>query len=367
MAMAAPAIDRGSALASSRGNGRATSGGSEHPTRTRPTSNHRIRDIAFKYRASHNRGTLALPSVDDKKTILFHGGQAATASGAAASQKTVMATPSARAPQPSPVAPPAQHRPPAPSPHVPASAPAPSPYPAGPPSGPPPVGHQQIRAYNPGRGGISKTKIYGVIGGAMALAVLGVVGSIVKNKVFGPKTARGAISYAALDLDRKSPHVDQVIGALESYSRRRWRRDATWWSLNVYGVRPDGTVEIGNSGGGAIVRFVSASKVQAASKRGRKDSIKEYKLTPRGVKSDKIISAKKPWKGFEPLPTPGCKIADLVAALGKKGFTDGTVRISFDPKFNFAATWSWRVFAKGKPYEGYYSMDSCAFSKRPPK
>lgn len=216
-------------------------------------------------------------------------------------------------------------------------------------------------------GAPSKKKIYMAIAGAVALAVVGVVGVIVKNKVFGKKTARGSISYASLSINPKSAHVDQVIGALESRARRSWRRDATWWSLNMYGVRPDGTVDLDKGGGAAVVKFVSASRVQALSKRKRKDSIKEYKLTPRGVKSDKIISATKPWKGFEPLPTPGCKIANLVAALGKKGFTDGTVRISFDPKFGFASGWNWRVFAKGKPYEGYYSMDNCQFSKTAPK
>jgi hypothetical protein len=337
--------------------------------------------------------------VDEKKTILFHGGQ-------------TPAAPVPKTPTPQPVVnhgpPPAIAQPPQPRPMGQAGPPPMGQ--AGPPpmgqAGPPPMGQagpqpmgqpgpqfqpqpqaqpqqprpQQWQQPNMGMGmgggGFSpqaftgagaKKKVYLAVAGAVALAVLAVVGTIVKNKVFGPKTARGSISYASLSLDKKNAHVDQIIGSLESRARSTWRRDASWWSLGVYGVRPDGTVDLTNAGGGVSVKFVSASRVQAASKRGRNDSIKEYKLTPSGVKSDKIISATKAWKGFEPLPTPGCKIADLVAALGKAGFTDGTVRISFDPKFGFASGWNWRVFAKGKPYEGYYSMDSCAFSKTAPK
>jgi hypothetical protein len=247
-----------------------------------------------------------------------------------------------------------------------------APQPSGPPSGPPPMGQQQQQQWQQAHMSAnnftppSKKKIYLAIAGAVAIAVLGVVGTIVKNKVFGKKS-RGSISYASLDVDKKHANIDQVIGALESRARRDWRRDASWWSLNVFNVRPDGTVDVTAGGGAAVVKFVSASRVQAATKRGRKDSIKEYNLTANGVRSNKIISATKPWKGFEPLPTPGCKIADLVAELGKKGFTDGTVRISFDPKFGFASGWNWRVFAKGKPYDGYYSMDNCSFSKSAPK
>ena len=209
-----------------------------------------------------------------------------------------------------------------------------------------------------------RKKIFLAAIGALGVAIASVVGVVIKNKVGARK---GTIRYGALGIDNENAHVDKVVDALLRHAKKRWRRDATWWSLNIHGVRPDGTVDLtADRGGGATIKFVSGRRVQAASKRGRRDSIKEYSLTRRGVRSNKIISARKPWKGFKPLPMPQCTIAALVAEMGRRGFSSGMVRISFDPKFGFASGWNWRVYAEGKPYAGYYNMDTCAFSPRPP-
>lgn len=211
-------------------------------------------------------------------------------------------------------------------------------------------------------GPITRKKIIMAIVGAIGLAILSTVGIIVKNKVTGGKADKYTISYGRLGIKKKSANVDELIGKLESHARK-WRRDATWWGLSMYGVRPDGTVDLTDNGGAAKVKFVSAKGVQSAAKRVRKDSIKEYSMTRKGARSNKMIGAKKPWKNFQPIGIPNCKVNDLVKALGARGFKDGTVRVGFDTKFAFGTGWAWTVDSKDKKLAGFYSMDDCSFIK----
>lgn len=326
--------------------------------------------------------------MSEKKTILFHGGQSSSTPSQPRRQ-TPRAPFAAPAAGPPPAAPPWQGAPPqgAPQPGYapggfgpggppPQGAPAHARGPGGPPpQGAPPAqprgpsgaapGWGNIARHAGGGGGPSKLKVIGAVAGSLLLAALVFGGYHLKDKFLGKRTSKGAISYRALGLDLDAAPADQVIGALEAEARRRWKRDASWWSVNLMRVRPDGTLDMSQSNG--ALQFVSASGVQALAKSRRKDSIKEYSLSPTGARSTKMIGAKDPWKGFEPLPVPGCKIADLVKVLGARGFADGTVRITFDPKFGFASGWNWRVWSKDDALSGYYSMDDCAFSKSPPK
>jgi hypothetical protein len=215
--------------------------------------------------------------------------------------------------------------------------------------------------------GGSKKKIYLGIAGAIAIAIASVVGMIVKNKVMGPKTAKGSVNLSRVGIDKKSAQVDTMISAMEGHAQKKWRKDATWWSVNVHGVRPDGTVDLTSSGGTATLTYVSKAGVTATSKRKREDSLKEYSMSGTGARSNKIISAKKAWTGFEPLPVPGCLVGDVVAVLNQRGFSSGTVRVSFDPKFGFASGWNWRVWSDDAELQGYYSMDDCSYSKTAPK
>ena len=212
-------------------------------------------------------------------------------------------------------------------------------------------------------GAITKKKIYLAIAGAIGLAILSAVGLIVKNKVTGGKAGKNTISYSRLNINKKSANVDELVGSLEQRARR-WRKDATWWGLSIYGVRPDGTVDFtADNGGGAKVKFVSARGVQSAAKRVRRDSIKEYSMTRKGARSSKIIGAKKPWKDFKPIGVPACKVTQLVATLRERGFTSGTVRVGFDTKFAFGSGWAWTVDSKDKKISGFYSMNDCSFVK----
>ncbi|MFO0569051.1 MAG: hypothetical protein U0263_25555 [Polyangiaceae bacterium] len=46
---------------------------------------------------------------------------------------------------------------------------------------------------------------------------------------------------------------------------QKWKKDAVFWSVNYQAVRADGTVLVDK---GAVVEFISPSKVSSASKEG---------------------------------------------------------------------------------------------------
>jgi hypothetical protein len=232
---------------------------------------------------------------------------------------------------------------------------------------PPAQGWQQPAAQGwqqsvPGfAGGISRKKIVGGIAGAIVIAALGVGGTIVKNKYMGPK-GKTVASWSKLGIDGGKANPDELIGAVSGMARK-WKKDAAWWSINVMGVRPDGTVDLKN-GGIAKVEYISPSGVASKAKSRRKDSVKEFNFNARGVKADKIIGARKPWENVVLPSAPTCTVAELVATLRDRGFADGTVRISFNPSTAFASGgYHWRVWSDAAPLAGFYSMDDCSFVK----
>ncbi len=210
-------------------------------------------------------------------------------------------------------------------------------------------------------GAISRKNILLTVGGAIVLAIVSTVGLLVKDRITGGKVGKDTISYSRLGVDRKAVNVDELIESLANQARR-WRKDASWWSLSIHGIRPNATVDFSTASGGKVT-FVSAKSVQSASKRTRHDSIKEYSLTRQGARSTGLIGTKKPWKDFHALATPECSVSQLIARLGERGFKEGTVRISFDPSFISVAGWTWRVRSEDSKLAGSYSMDDCSFVK----
>ena len=220
-------------------------------------------------------------------------------------------------------------------------------------------GHNFMGGGNP-LGNMTKGKIIGTVVAAIAVAIIGVVGMTLKNKIGGAKAGKHTISYNRLGLDKNKANVDDVIDSLGGYAAK-WKKDASWLAVNFHHVRPDGTVDL--TKGSAVVKFVSPSRVRSKAKSVRKDSIKEYSFGAAGARSNKIIGARKPWEDFEAFSLPGCKVSNVVATMNERGFDSGTVRITFSPSSNVG--WNWKVFSKNKELDGYYAMSDCSYSKTP--
>jgi len=200
-----------------------------------------------------------------------------------------------------------------------------------------------------GAGGVSKFKI---IGGVVLAIVLAIGGVIFKMK-FGT-TAKGNLSYSSLGVDRKHPDADGLIAALEKPAKK-WRRDAIWYSANFLSVDADGKIDYSK---GAEVVYISENGVQSGSKATRKDSINKFSPGSAGVSHKGIWGATDPWTGVAKIETPGCKIKDVMAIVGKTLPKGKSVRVTFDPKF--ADYYAWRVLSDNPKLDVQYSFEDCS-------
>ena len=196
-------------------------------------------------------------------------------------------------------------------------------------------------------GGKSPAKM---VGAAILVAVLGVGGWYLKNK-FLPK--KGVISYASLSVDKSKPLADDLYKGLGK-DATKWKRDATFWSLNLHAVRMDGTVDVSKP---AVIEYVSPLNSASGSKKTRSDSLRKYTASGDGVRG-KSWGWNEPVRDLEPHRTPACSIKQLLGKLSSEGvLKTPTVRVFFDPKF--ADFYAWTLFVEGEPKPKSYSWENC--------
>jgi hypothetical protein len=183
----------------------------------------------------------------------------------------------------------------------------------------------------------------------VAVAGLAIGGWYLKDK-FLPK--KGVVSFGSLGVDKSKPPADDLYAAL-SKDAKKWKRDATFWSLNLY-VRMDGTVDLSQP---ANIAYVSPENSASSLKKTRSSSLRKYTPTGSGMKSSSW-GWNEPVKDIEPHPTPACSIKQLVGKLHAEGKLPGpTVRITFDPKF--ADYYAWTVFTENPAKSTEYSWENC--------
>lgn len=204
-----------------------------------------------------------------------------------------------------------------------------------------------------GGGGFGKLKMIG--GGVLTVIIIagGVGWSLMKGRFIAPK---GKSTYMALGLDKSKLDGDKAMTAVAKPATK-WKKDAYWWATNYQAVRADGTVDVSK---GAEVMYISPSRVTNASKTGRKDSIRKFQFGGTNVDHSRIWNATNQWKNVSPPALPQCTIKALAASLAKDGLTgDKTVRISFDPQFDWGAEQLWHVRGKDPQIDATYSMKTC--------
>lgn len=187
-----------------------------------------------------------------------------------------------------------------------------------------------------------------IIGGALLAVVLGLGGWYLKDR-FLPK--KGVVSYSSLGVDGSKPQADDLYKAL-SKDARKWKSDATFWSLNLFAVRPDGTVDTSQP---VSIAYVSPSNSASSLKKTRSNSMRKYNSMNRGMKAS-AWGWNSPVKDIEPHPVPACSIKQLVGKLAAEKVITGPVRVTFEPKF--ADFYAWTVyFADGSHRD--YSWENC--------
>jgi hypothetical protein len=195
-----------------------------------------------------------------------------------------------------------------------------------------------------------------VIGAVLVAAVAG--GGAIAWSMFKGKFVAGKnkATYSALSLDDKRPDGDKMITSVAGLATK-WKKDSHWWSCNYQAVHADGTVDVSK---GAEVMYVSPSGVAKKSKKLRQDSIRKFKFGMATVDYTQQWDALNEWKNVEEPKSPNCSIKDLAKALGKEGLKgDKTVRITFDPKWDWTSEQMWHVIGEDPKIDARYSMKNC--------
>ena len=206
-----------------------------------------------------------------------------------------------------------------------------------------------------GAGGFGMARIFGGAVLAIVVAGGGIGYGLFKDRFIPQK---GKATYGALGLDAKRPDADTMISSVASYAKK-WKKDAYWWEVNLQAVRADGTVDVSK---GASVEYISPSGVQKKSKKLREDSIKKFVFGPNNVDYSKQWNALNEWKGVSEPAEPDCSIKDLMKVVAKeaKMGDDDTVRVSFDPQFDWRDQQLWHVIGDSPKIDARYSMKDCA-------
>jgi hypothetical protein len=185
--------------------------------------------------------------------------------------------------------------------------------------------------------------------GLLAAAVA-VGGWFLKDK-FLPK--KGVVRYASLNVDSSKPLADDLYKALAK-DAKKWKSDATFWSLNFHAVRMDGTVDISKP---ALVEYVSPSNSASSLKKTRASSLRKYNAGSNGMTA-KAWGWNKPVNDIEPHRIPACTIKQLMAKVSAEGIVKTpTVRVTFDP--TFADFYAWTLYIEGAPKPLSFSWENC--------
>jgi hypothetical protein len=233
--------------------------------------------------------------------------------------------------------------------------------PGGAPAGSPQAAFQAAAM---GGGGFPVGKVIGIVAGAIALTVGSIGFYFVKSALFG-SGGKGHIGYAQMGIDPKKADPDKLITSVSGLAQK-WKKDATWWSINLQTVGADGNADC--SGGGCVVQYASLKSASSAATSVNKDSIKDFSFGPKEVNfaGTRGTAGGKPWKEPKAPPTPGCGIKQLVETqLKAKGLTGSkTVRVTFDASSGFGPSeWSWRVVGQDPKIDSYFSLATCAQTK----
>jgi hypothetical protein len=208
-------------------------------------------------------------------------------------------------------------------------------------------------------GGNIKFKI---IGGVVLAVALGVVGMVVKSKLKG-STAKGAISLSSIGVNAEHADPDAMIAGLAGPAKS-WKKDAVWWSINVLGLRADGTIDL-TSGGVAQVSYASPSAAGSHLKKERDDSVKEYAVNSTGASSNQLIGFTEVIENFEGPALPGCSIKQVAKILATKGLTGTkTAHVNFDRQFSsMVGVDAWHVLGDDPQLNLWINLADCSIVK----
>lgn len=208
---------------------------------------------------------------------------------------------------------------------------------------PGPMGAHQAVAPGPSSSSGGTSKI-GMIFGILMVLVIG--GVVLADKVFGVEIpfvhdwlagggGSSSISFKDWGLDKKAADPDKMIEEAGKKARK-WKKDAKLYSVNVLGLKTDGTVDFSKDGSVVTIEYFSPSMVGSSSTKNLKDSIRKYVANSVGI-DEQRWGVKERHDNVPGTPVPKCKAKQIGKLLGGKGLSSkDTAHISLDPGFAFA-------------------------------
>lgn len=192
-------------------------------------------------------------------------------------------------------------------------------------------------------------------------AILGILVLVIGSVAFASLKAfvfkkPGTASAKDIGIDPKGADPAKMIEGTRALAKK-WRSDAEFYSINVNGMKADGTVDL-KDGGTVTITFYSRSGVTSSNAKARKDSVKKFVFNDDRIDYTAIWGATKPWKGITPTPTPSCTGKKLAKALKDDDVSVGKdAVVSIDPKWGFA----WHVVAGSD--NKWYDLEDCSGMK----
>jgi hypothetical protein len=145
---------------------------------------------------------------------------------------------------------------------------------------------------------------------------------------------------------------------------RSWRSDAVFSSINILGMRTDGTVDLTSSSNTVMVEYFSPARVSSFLERERRDSIKKYSFTRTGINYNTTWGVRRRVERPVATPTPTCGARQLGAVLAAQGVPPtASLHVQYDPQFAFAVNGAlaWHVTSSNPAIDRWYDVGSCTF------
>jgi len=181
----------------------------------------------------------------------------------------------------------------------------------------------------------------------------------------GSSSSTNSSEEAISDLGTKFDAADptKIIKSLEKRAKK-WKGDAKFYSVNILGMKNDGTIDFGEGSSTMTVEFFSPKLVGSTSATKRKDSIRKYVINKYKV-DEQVWGVKKRYENVPGTPIPKCKAKDLGKLLKDKGLKgDNTAHINLDPGFAFATDGvSFNVHVQKPKLHLYVQIDTCEIIK----
>lgn len=219
-----------------------------------------------------------------------------------------------------------------------------------------------IRLGRPGGAWGIRLGVGGAIAAVIAVTVLKiVVGGAIPG--MGHGTAPGNTKVSELGIDEKAADPDKMIANVKARALA-WKKDAQFYSVNVLGLGPNGTVDLTDDGSVVTVEYFSPSAVASNSPEERKNAIKKFVFNSVGMSED-IWGVRERSDHVPATPIPRCPAKQIGQALAQKGLKAGkTAQLTLDPQFAFATDkLSYSVNMSDPKLQVWFDINSCAVVK----